>query len=102
MSFSQGQLDTSLSHLDSIDYKVLSHARNLTDVNVSLDGIDSELEYMEENQNRRKNIKIIGVPEKKKQKRVGTIRRKWLSNSSLIIIIITLFQVGFSSSQLIG
>lgn len=64
LSFSQGQVDTSLSRLDGIDNRVRSHARNLNDVNISLDGIDSELEYME-NQNRRNNVKIMGVPENK-------------------------------------
>ena len=64
LSFSQGPLDTSLIRLDSTDNKVRGHARNLNVVNVSLDGINSELEYME-NQNRRSNIKIIGVPENK-------------------------------------
>ena len=64
LSYPQGQLDTSLSCLDSIDNKVRSHACNLNDVNSSLDGVDSQLEYME-NQNRRNNSKIIGVPENK-------------------------------------
>ena len=68
LSFSQGQLDTSLSRLDSIDNKVRGHARNLNDVNVSLDGIDSELAYME-NQDRRNNIKIIAVPENKENEK---------------------------------
>ena len=47
LSFSQHQLDTSLSGLDRIGNKVRNHAHNLYDVNSSLDGINSELEYME-------------------------------------------------------
>ena len=62
--FPLGQLDASLSHLDSTDNKIQGHSRNLNDVNASLDGKDSELEYIE-NQNRRNNVKIIGVPENK-------------------------------------
>lgn len=77
LSFSQGQLDTSLSRLDNIDNKVRCHERNLNDVNGNLDGIDSELEYME-NQNRRNNVKIIGVPENK------TTEKSWDDTEKMV------------------
>ena len=62
LSFSQGQLDSSMKRLDHVEKKLQDNAKFFRDTSDSLDAMDSELEYLE-NQSRRNNIRITGVPE---------------------------------------
>ena len=68
LSFSQGQLDTTMNNVKCIDQKILHYQQNFKDIGHPLDTMDSNLEYME-NQSRRNNVKIMGVPEDKKEEK---------------------------------
>ena len=47
-----------------------NYQENFEDIGHSLDTMDSNLEHME-NQNRRNNMKIIGVPDDKNEEKIG-------------------------------
>ena len=68
LSFSQGQLKSTMNDVQRIERKSVHYQRNFEDIGHSLDTMDSNLEYME-NQNRRNNVKIIGVPEDKNEEK---------------------------------
>ena len=53
LSFSQGQLESTMNGVQRIERKSVHHQRNFEDIGHSLDTMDSNLEYFE-NQNRRK------------------------------------------------
>jgi len=61
-TFPTGQVDDLQEKLKSIEKKVNSKKQNIEDITDSLDAVESHLEYIE-NQSRRNNIKIMGVPE---------------------------------------
>jgi len=60
--FSMGQVDDLQEKVKSIEKTVNSKKQNIEDITDSLDAVESHLEYIE-NQSRRNNIKIMGVPE---------------------------------------
>ena len=60
--FSMGQVDDLQEKVTSIDKKVKSKVQNIEDITYSLDAVDSQLEYIE-NQSSRNTINIMGVPE---------------------------------------
>ena len=62
LQFSQGKLDEAEKKLDSIDLTVSTHKDNLNCMNDFADFTENQLEYLE-NQNRRCNIRIIGLSE---------------------------------------
>ena len=62
LQFSQGKLDEAEKKLDSIDLTVSTHKDNLNCMNEFADFTENQLEYLE-NQNRRCNIRIIGLSE---------------------------------------
>lgn len=62
LSFSQGQLDTSMKRIVHVEKRLHDNDKFFRDTNDSLEAMDSELEYLE-NQSRRNNVRITGVPE---------------------------------------
>lgn len=62
LSFSQGQLDTSMKRIDHVEKRFHDNAKFVRDTSNSLETIDSKLEYLE-NQSWHNNVRITGVPE---------------------------------------
>ena len=77
LSFSQGQLDTSMKHIEQVEMQVNVNNKFLKDTSDSLDAMDTELEYLE-NQSRRNNIRIVGVPED------STCEKSWDDTKNLV------------------
>ena len=73
LSFSQGQLDISMKHLDHVEMKLQDNDKFFRDTSDSLDAMDSELEYLE-NQSRWNNIRISGVPEDTQNEKKMTLK----------------------------
>ena len=62
LQFTQGQFDEQTKKLDKMEDKLTSSAHNIEALDISVNAIDNNLEYME-NQSRRNNLKIMGVEE---------------------------------------
>ncbi len=62
LQFTQGKLDESNQKLEGFEATLSVHSDNLNDINQQTDEVDNQLEYLE-NQSRRNNIRIIGIPE---------------------------------------
>ena len=62
LQFTQGQFDEQTKKLDKVEDKLTSSAHNIEALDISVNTIDNNLEYIE-NQSRRNNLKIMGVEE---------------------------------------
>ncbi len=62
LQFTQNKFDESEKKVAAIEQKVKKQSENLFDLNDHADSSDEQLEYLE-NQSRRSNIRIVGVPE---------------------------------------
>ena len=62
LQFTQGQFEEQTKKLDKMEDNLAASMQNIVDLDVSVNSIHSNLEYME-NQSRRNNLKIIGVAE---------------------------------------
>ena len=62
LQFTQGQFDEQTKKLDKMEDKLTSSAHNIEALDISVNAIDNNLEYMEK-QSRRNNLKIMGVEE---------------------------------------
>lgn len=60
LGFSQGQLDTSMKRIEQVEEQLNVNNKFLKDTSDSLDAMNTELEYLE-NQSRRNNTRIMGV-----------------------------------------
>ena len=68
LQFSQAKLDEAEKSMAKIDQIVCAHGDNLNSMNEFADSTEDQLEYLE-NQSRRCNVRIIGLPEDKQQEK---------------------------------
>ena len=68
LQFSQAKLDEAEKSMSKIDQTVCAHGDNLNSMNEFADSAEAQLEYLE-NQSRRCNIRITGLPEDRQQER---------------------------------
>ena len=76
LSFSQGQLESTMNDVQRIKRKSVHYQRNFEDIGHSLDTTDSNLEYME-NQNRRSNVKLKVYLKTRMKKKLGMTQKTW-------------------------
>lgn len=68
LQFSQAKLDEAEKSIEKIDQIVCAHGDNLNSINELADSTENQLEYLE-NQSRRSNVRIIGLPEDKQHEK---------------------------------
>lgn len=68
LQFSQAKLDEAEKSMSKIDHTVCAHGDNLNAMNEFVDSAEAQIEYLE-NQSRRCNIRITGLPEDRQQER---------------------------------
>ena len=64
LQFTQAKFDDNNQKMEQIGVTLSMHSENLNDINQQADQVDNQLEYLE-NQSRRNNIRITGIPEDK-------------------------------------
>ncbi|MCP4484159.1 MAG: hypothetical protein GY823_06295 [Flavobacteriaceae bacterium] len=68
LTFSQRDIENQEKKLSDIEKTVSSKVKEIDNLSDSMDSVDNSIEYLE-NQSRRNNIKIVGVPEDKDNER---------------------------------
>ena len=77
LQFSQAKLDEAEKKLNNIDLTVSTHKDNLNCMNEFADFTENQLEYLE-NQNRRSNVRSIGLSEEKQ------LEKTWYDTEQLV------------------
>ena len=62
LSFSQGQLDTTMKSIQELEEKISFRESTLSKIQENLVACEDNIEYLE-NMSRRNNVKLIGIPE---------------------------------------